>query len=288
MPQATDLGGDMGGDMDGDLNSDMGGDMGGDSNRNSARTHITTFRGEGHVLKDSGGNTSRKSASAERWFERFFDRLTAGDRVACRDILREYLESGHETLHALRNLIWPSCALIETLSRRDQISAVHEHCATVLLTQLVQRLECALPKSPARCRCVVVTSGRAPVEELAAEIFAGLAEADGFDVVFLGGGVESDDLFAEVGARQPSFVVSFAGCGSDAPRLRRFIDATRAQTPVIGLRIGVGGGVFTRAPGLAEEIRADFTADTPFEMLQSLRAAVNAPAARVVGRNRAA
>ena len=279
MPQAKDFG---------DMDRRMDDDMGGDSNRNSPRNHHTVFHGEGHVLKDNGASTTRKSASAERWFERFFDRLTAGDRVACRDILREYLESGNETLHALRNLIWPACALIETLSRRDQLSSVHEHCATVLLTQLVQRLECALPKSPSRCRCVVVTSGRAAVEELAAEIFAGLAEADGFDVVFLGGGVESDDLFAEVGVRQPSFVVSFAGCGSDAPRLRRFIDASRTQTPVIGMQIGVGGGVFARAPGLADEIRADFSADTPFDMLQSLRTLANGPIARVVGRNRAA
>ena len=75
---------------------------------------------------------------------------------------------------------------------------MHEHGAIVLLAQLVQRLECGLSKHPARCREVVVTSGRAPIEELAAEIFAGIAEADGFDVVFFGGGVESDDLFAEV------------------------------------------------------------------------------------------
>ncbi|MEI7879195.1 MAG: hypothetical protein WCI96_14915, partial [Planctomycetota bacterium] len=48
-------------------------------------------------------------------------------------------------------------------------------------------------------------------------------------------------------------------------------DAIRCQDPVPGLRIGVGGGVFGRVPGLADEIGAHFSADSPFEMLEELR-----------------
>lgn len=218
--------------------------------------------------------------------ERFVEQLIGGDRVGCRDLLREFIAAGHDSRDALEHLAWPACALIDRLSRQDQIAAVHEHGAVVLLAQLVQRLECGLAKHPARCRMVVVTSGRAPSEELAAEIFAGLAEADGFDVLFLGGGVESDDLFAEVARRRPAFLVSFAAAGSDAPRLRRLIDSVRRQDPVPGLRIGVGGGVFERVPGLADEIGAHFAADSPFDMLAALQqAAERAPgAARADGR----
>lgn len=237
-----------------------------------------------HFESDSGdanaggdGDTRRMTS---RLFDRLLEQLVAGDRVACRDTVREALDRGAEATDVLRSLVWPACAMIDTLARRDQIGAVHEHCATVLLTQLAQRLECGLTKSPARGKTVIVTSGPRPTEELAAEIFAGLAEADGYEVLFLGGGVESDDLFAEVGRRRPAFTVSFAAGGPDAPRLRRFIDAVRSQNPVPGLLIGAGGGVFTRAPGLAEEIGADFSADTPFEMLQALQTlSAKAPAA---------
>jgi methanogenic corrinoid protein MtbC1 len=203
--------------------------------------------------------------------ERFVEHLISGDRVGCRDLLREFIAAGRDSRDALEHLAWPACALIDRLSRQDQIAAVHEHGAVVLLAQLVQRLECGLAKHPSRCRLVVVTSGRSPSEELAAEIFAGLAEADGFDVLFLGGGVESDDLFAEVARRRPSFLVSFAAAGSDAPRLRRLIDSVRRQDPVPGLRIGVGGGVFERVPGLSDEIGAHFAADSPFDMLSALQ-----------------
>ena len=240
---------------------------------------------------DKGNQHSHGSRAPHRTFDReqFIRLLIAGDRVGCRDFLREYVGCGNDSLRALQEIVWPTCASIDQLARKDQILPIHQHAAMVLLAQLVQRLECGLTKHPARCRQVIITSGRSPSEELAAEIFAGLAEADGFDVVFLGGGVESDDLFAEVGRRLPDFVVSFAAAGSDAPRLRRLIDAVRRQDPVPGLQIGVGGGVFGRVPGLAEEIGAHFSADTPFEMLDTLRRAANSPRpAAAVRRARAA
>jgi methanogenic corrinoid protein MtbC1 len=195
----------------------------------------------------------------------------AGDRSACRDQVRESLADGNDTIETLERLVWPACTIIDGWSRRDQIDAVHQHCATMLLLQIVQRLEPMLARRPSRCRLVMVSSGQKPLEELAAEVFAGLAEADGFDVLFLGGGVESDDLFAAIGRRTPDFVVSYAAAGQDAPRLRRLLNALKEQDPVPGLRIGVGGGVFTRAPGLAEELGVDFSADTPFDLLEALR-----------------
>lgn len=224
---------------------------------------------------NKGNTPSQGSRAPRRIFdiEQFIKLLVAGDRVGCREFLREYIAAGNDSLQALETLVWPACAAIDQLSRKDQILPIHEHAAMMLLAQLVQRLECGLVKHPARCRQVIVTSGRSPSEELAAEIFAGLAEADGFDVVFLGGGVESDDLFAEVGRRLPGFVVSFAAAGADAPRLRRLIDAVRRQDPVPGLQIGVGGGVFERVPGLADEIGAHFSGDTPFDMLEALQRA---------------
>ncbi|MFZ9880584.1 MAG: cobalamin B12-binding domain-containing protein [Phycisphaerales bacterium] len=216
---------------------------------------------------------ARSTADTERTtraLEALLAKLIEGDRIGCRDTVREYMEAGHDATDALRRLVWPACAMIDTLARRDQIAAVAEHCATMLLTQLVQRLECGLTKHPARCQTIVVTSGPKATEELAGEIFAGIAEAAGFDVVFLGGGVESDDMYAEIGRRSPAYFVSFAASGPDAPKLRRLIDTVRSHQPVVGLRIWVGGGVFTRAPGLADEIGADFAADTPFEMLEAV------------------
>lgn len=197
--------------------------------------------------------------------------LMRGDRVAGRDFLRERLNDGRTALEILEEDLWPACSIIDGLTRRDRIGAVHGHCATMLLGKLVERIETGLPRRQSRFRTVLVTSGQKPLEELAAEIFAGLAEADGFDVVFLGGGVESDDMFSEISSRSPEFAVSYAGAGPDAARLRRLLGALRDQKPVPGLRVGVGGGVFSRAPGLGEELGVDFEGDSPFDLLDALR-----------------
>ena len=185
--------------------------------------------------------------------------------------MREQLNDGRSAVELLELLMWPACSIIDGWSRRDRIVAVHQASATVLLSQLVQRIEAGIPRKSARCRRVLVASGPKPLEQLAAEIFAGLAEADGFEVVFLGGGVESDDLFEEIGLRSPNFMVSYAASGSDAAALRRLLTALREQKPVPGLRVGAGGGVFSRAPGLAEELGVDFSGDSPFDLLEALR-----------------
>jgi methanogenic corrinoid protein MtbC1 len=207
----------------------------------------------------------------QRDLERFVALLINGDRTGCRDFVREQLNDGRSAVELLEHLMWPACSIIDGWSRRDRIGAVHQASATVLLSQLVQRIEAGIPRKSARCRRVLVASGPKPLEQLAAEIFAGLAEADGFEVVFLGGGVESDDLFEEIGARSPNFMVSYAASGSDAAALRRLLTALREQKPVPGLRVGAGGGVFSRAPGLAEELGVDFSGDSPFDLLEALR-----------------
>ncbi|MFM7259605.1 MAG: B12-binding domain-containing protein [bacterium] len=234
---------------------------------------------------DFHGSNSGSSRTS-RDLERLVQILINGDRVGARDLVREYLDarsstrSSHDASDALRELAWPACGTIDALARRDQISTAVEQTATVLLAQLVQRIECGLTKHPARCREVMIATGPRATEQLAGEILAGIAEADGFDVHFLGAGIESDELFASISARQPAYFISFAATGSDAPRLRRLLNMIRTHDPVPGLRIGVGGGVFNRAAGLGDEIGADFEAACPFAMLDALRGLESTPTAR--------
>ena len=222
------------------------------------------------------------SSRTSRDLERLVQLLINGDRVGARDLVREYLDarSSHDATDALRDLAWPACGTIDALARRDQISTATEQTATVLLAQLVQRIECGLTKHPARCQEVMIATGPRATEQLAGEILAGIAEADGFDVHFIGAGIESDELFAAISARRPAYFVSFAAAGPDAPRLRRLIAMVRTQDPVPGLRVGVGGGVFNRAAGLGDEIGADFEAPCPFSMLETLQGLEASPTAR--------
>ncbi|MHC4615117.1 MAG: hypothetical protein ACYTAU_16265, partial [Planctomycetota bacterium] len=99
----------------------------------------------------------------------------------------------------------------------------------------------------------------------------------------------ADEVLAEVGARNPDILLMFASAPGDAPHIRKLIDTIRGIDAHPQLQIVVGGGVFNRAEGLAEEIGADLWAKSPAELLEKLfeePARRATPDQRTVGRHR--
>jgi methanogenic corrinoid protein MtbC1 len=62
----------------------------------------------------------------------------------------------------------------------------------------------------------------------------------------------------------------FASSAKDAPFIRELIDGIRENGAYGQMQIVVGGGIFNRAPGLAEEIGADVCAASPSDLLEKL------------------
>ena len=128
-------------------------------------------------------------------------------------------------------------------------------------------------------------------EPMAAQMVADLAEADGYEVNFGGGGIAYDELLGAVQEQQPDVLLMFSSCAADAPDIRRLIDTIRAIGACPNTQIAVGGGVFARAEGLAEEIGADLWSHSPAEMIAQMNAQPErraTPEQRTVGQNRAA
>ena len=81
----------------------------------------------------------------------------------------------------------------------------------------------------------------------------------------------------------------FAAAPSDCPDIRQLIDTIKEIGACSETQFVVGGGVFNRAPGLAEEIGADLWATTPSELLTRLEEEPERRATedqRTVGRTR--
>ena len=118
---------------------------------------------------------------------------------------------------------------------------------------------------------------------------ADLLEADGYTVFFGGGNIAHDDILAEVHERKPDVLLMFSAGGADAPGLRQLIDHVRGINALPDMQIVVGGGIFNRAPGLAEEIGADLWASSPEELMDQLHQYPDARAdldERTVGRGK--
>ncbi|MHC4414361.1 MAG: cobalamin B12-binding domain-containing protein [Planctomycetota bacterium] len=221
--------------------------------------------------------------------ERLFEKLITGDRNGARAIVRETTDEGVGAEEFTHEVYWPVLEMINTLYRADQLSTVAHHYATRLLRSLADQAQGRYTQQQRRGRSILMFSGPSEADELAGQLVADLAEANGYDVCFGGGGVAGDEILSEVGARNPDILLMFASAPSDAPAIRQLIDTIRSIGASPSLQIVVGGGVFNRAEGLAEEIGADLWARSPSELLKKLAVDPErraTPEQRTVGRHR--
>lgn len=202
--------------------------------------------------------------------ERFFDTLVSGDRPLSRRFLQEQFESGVPATRVISDLLWPTYELIERLHRSDHLSKLSYHFATRLLRVLVDQASARLEFAPSNGQSVFVSCGPAEGDELGAQMAVDLLETAGYSVTFAGGGLPSDEVRAQAHERQPDILLMFASGPADLPGIRETIDTMNEIGACRKVRIAVGGGVFNRAEGLAEEIGAHLWATSPMEMVELL------------------
>jgi methanogenic corrinoid protein MtbC1 len=221
--------------------------------------------------------------------ERLFEALINGDRPATRCVVDDVLDDGHSPEAILTDLYWPTYEMVDRLYRHDQLSTISYNFATRLLRVQCDQMAARLPRSPQNGRTVLAVCGHTEADELAAQIAVDLIEAAGFSIRFAGSGVARDEILAQVHEHKPSVLLLFASAACDLPDIRALIDDIQEIGACRGTQVVVGGGVFNRAEGLAEEIGADLWATDPAELVQAMlkRSAQRATAdQRTVGRKR--
>ncbi len=225
----------------------------------------------------------------EAVLERFFTALISGNRPAAREIVDELLQADYAAPAIMSRLFWPTLEHIQTLYRHDQMSDLSHHYATRLLRGLVDQMQLRLEQRDRRSKKVMVICGPEESEELGAQMVSDLIEADGYEVCFGGGGVANDELVAQLGEMSADVLVVFGVTPSTVPFTRLLIDRLHELGVCPEMQIVVGGGVFNRADGLAEEIGSDLFAPDPIQALALLAAYPNkraTPEQQTVGRKR--
>lgn len=229
------------------------------------------------------------NVDTEAMVERLFHLLISGDRPAARTFVGDALSNDVSAEDLTHETLWPAMEMISSLFRSDQLSTLAHHYGTRLLRSLVDQMQPFYKQSRSRNKSILLFCGPSEEEELAATLVTDLAEADGYTVYFGGSGVSNDEVLAEVGRRHPEILLMFASAASDAPNIRQLIDTIREVGANDTMQVVVGGGVFNRADGLAEEIGADLWATSPRELLEVLHEEPGRRATadqRTVGRNR--
>ena len=223
----------------------------------------------------------------DTFIERLFPLLITGDRPAARAVVADAITSGWTPEQVATDGFWPVLESINALYREDQLTNLAHHYATRLLRSMVDQVQAGYTNKNSRNKTVHLFCGPSEADDLAAQIVADLCEADGYSVRFGGGGIAGDEILAEVNERKPDVLVMFSSAPSDAPHIRGIIDTIRTVDACPDLQIAVGGGIFNRVDGLAEEIGADIWACSPDDMLYEMEHSADRRATsdqRTVGR----
>jgi methanogenic corrinoid protein MtbC1 len=222
--------------------------------------------------------------------EQFFETLISGDRQAARQVVQDTAKEGATPETLITELFWPAYEMIERLYRGDQLTEMSHHLAARLLRVLVDQTAAQLKTPTARNRTVFAFCGPSEGEELGAQMAVDLLEAGGFSVRFAGGGVPNDEIMAQLHEHKPDVLLMFSSAAQDLPNIRELVDRIREIGACPNLQVVVGGGVFNRAEGLAEEIGADLWATSPLELVELLKTEpqrrANTAEQRTVGRKR--
>jgi len=202
--------------------------------------------------------------------ERFFDVLVTGDRVEARQVVLRALEAGDTAVDLITEMYWPTYEKIEKLFRNDQLSKLSHHYATRLLRVLADQTAGLIVPAANNGRSVLVMCGPRDSDDLAGQLAVDMLTSQGFTVHYGGGGIPNDELLAEIKTRKPTALLMFASGANDLPHIRDLIDTIHEDYPDRDMQVAVGGGVFNRADGLAEEIGADLWGEDPLDVVQSL------------------
>jgi len=198
---------------------------------------------------------------------KFVECLLNGDRIGCRTIVGEALQTGTPVNVIYTDLFWPVMTDVESLYRDHQIDLITEHMATRINRTLVDQLQSKLPRNEPRGLKMIITCTDNEQEELGAQMCADLFESDGWEVRFLGGGVPNDEIMKMIAEWQPDMVFMYGMKPTGAPGVRKLMDTTRDIGACPKVRFMLSGGVFNRAEGLWDEIGADLFAATAKEAL---------------------
>jgi len=203
-------------------------------------------------------------------FSQYLEHLFNGKRAEARELIFGAQDRGIQSGKLLRAVVWPAMEQIEVLYRKNRISRIVEHMAVRINRTIADQLQAVLRREPKMGRRMVVACGDGEVEELGAQITADLFEARGWTVWFLGSGVPNDEVLQFVGQNHVDVLCIYGTQPPGVPNVRRLIELVREVGVCQDMQILVVGGVFKRAEGLADEVRADLFARNVHEALQTV------------------
>jgi methanogenic corrinoid protein MtbC1 len=200
-------------------------------------------------------------------FKQYLEHLFHGKRCESRELILAAADRGIPSSKLLQNVIWPAMEQVDKLYRQNLIPRITEHIAIRINRMVANLLLGSIAREPKTGKRMVVLCGSGDIEELGAQIVSDLFEAKGWSVWFLGSGVPNDEVVQFLGRIRPDVLSVYGMHPAGVPSVRHLIEMVREIGIFQDMQVMVAGGIFNRAEGLADEIKADLYAANAGEAL---------------------
>ena len=204
--------------------------------------------------------------------ERYLEALVSGNRRAAFEVIDQAHEAGFTLRSLYLEVFQPVMRDIGRLWQENRITVADEHLATAITQAAMARLYDELflgAAAPGPLLIAACTDQER--HELGLRMICDVLEMEGWDTLFLGATVPTDDLVRMVRERKPQVVALSASIAPHLPRVQQTIQAIRDAVPTGGPLIAVGGRPFLDDPSLAERLGADMTAKDAVEAAERLK-----------------
>lgn len=211
-----------------------------------------------------------------RMAPRFAQAVLAGDECRARAILSECLARGVALGDLMVEVMQPAVLHLGALVEVGTLSIAEERLATELTERMLARAAQLYPSAPRLGLTAVVGSVAGNGHTLGVRMIADLLAHAGWDALFLGANVPTQDFVSLVAARRPHLVAvscALAEHAEEAGALIRRVRAMREGEASNRLRTAVGGRYVNENPGFAEACGADLAASDARGALAAVRAA---------------
>lgn len=214
--------------------------------------------GEFCALADSGEYaTFSVGFDAQESMRILLAHMLNNDYRACLDFAVESVHSPEELACFYEEVMTPSLYEIGRLWEEGEISTVQEHLATAISMRILSVMFGSFVTGHASKGRAVISAAPNEFHEVGARMVADQLEMDGWRVDYLGANSPAADLI-DLLRRDPPFLLGFSVVVPfNIEEIRRIIAAIRADEAFNGVRIMVGGPVFTMEPELCRRIGAD-------------------------------
>jgi MerR family transcriptional regulator, light-induced transcriptional regulator len=208
----------------------------------------------------------------EQAYTGFMKAIRAGDRRGAFDVVDRARTAGIPVSALYVEVFQPVLREVGRLWQENQMSVAEEHLATGITQAAMASIYAREIAVGGRTAGPTVLAATAEPEEhvVGLRMVCDMLEADGWDVIYLGGSVPEADLAEMVRRRQPDVVALGVTLVAHIPRLRNMIDTVRAVVPASGPVVMVGGRPFLEDPDLARRTGADLVALDAVDAVRTL------------------